>query len=366
MKTVKSQQAHQARWFGERWRNLGGVRGLLVVLLLLGALPVSGRAQEGVSQLRKQPFFQQLEPVLGRGVNLGNALEAPSEGEWGVVLEEEYFELIKDAGFEVVRIPVRWSAHAGDAAPYGIDTKFMNRVGWAIRQALDHDLKVVVNMHHYEEIMEDPDGHRDRFLGMWEQIAKHFQDLPQTVVFELLNEPHDQLTAEKWNRLLVDGIRTVRRSNPKRQIMVGPVQWNNVNALPTLKLPEDDRNLIVTFHYYLPFHFTHQGAGWVGDQSDEWLGMKWTGSSEEKDAVRTDLDKAIRWAAKRRRPLFLGEFGAYEKADMASRARWTRFVAEEAMKRKIGFAYWEFCSGFGIYDADQGTWKKPLRDALLQ
>lgn len=36
--------------------------------------------------------------LLGRGINLGNALEAPREGEWGVVLEEEFFDLIADAG----------------------------------------------------------------------------------------------------------------------------------------------------------------------------------------------------------------------------------------------------------------------------
>ncbi len=45
------------------------------------------------------PFFKQLKPVFGRGVNLGNALEAPKEGDWGVVLKEEYFA--KDRGRRV-------------------------------------------------------------------------------------------------------------------------------------------------------------------------------------------------------------------------------------------------------------------------
>ena len=50
---------------------------------------------------------------------------------------------------------------------------------------------------------------------------------------------------------------------------------------------------------------------------------------------------------------------------MDSRARWTRFVAEEAAKRKIGFGYWEFCTGFGVYDPDKNVRREPLKDALL-
>ena len=49
------------------------------------------------------PFAQAQR--LGRGVNLGNALEVPQEGEWGVVLQSEYFPLIREAGFDTVRVP---------------------------------------------------------------------------------------------------------------------------------------------------------------------------------------------------------------------------------------------------------------------
>ena len=38
--------------------------------------------------------------LLGRGINLGNALEAPTEGSWGVTLQASYFEVIKAAGFD--------------------------------------------------------------------------------------------------------------------------------------------------------------------------------------------------------------------------------------------------------------------------
>jgi len=311
------------------------------------------------------PFFQQLKPVLGRGVNLGNALDAPQEGEWGVTLKESYFEQIKTAGFDSVRIPVRWSAHAESSPPYRIDPKFFDRVDWVIRQALQRRLQAVLNMHHYNEIFEQPDAHRERFLALWKQIAEHYQDQPPALLFELLNEPNSKLLADKWNRLLAETIAVVRRSNPTREIVVGPVAWNGIKELPTLELPEKDRHLIVTVHYYNPFHFTHQGASWAGPDSQQWLGTKWTGTPAEKKGVQRDFDTAIAWAVKHHRPIWLGEFGAYSKADLESRARWTRFVADEALKRKMGFAYWEFCAGFGIYDPQRHEWIRPLKDALL-
>jgi len=312
------------------------------------------------------PFFRQLDPVFRRGVNLGNALEAPKEGEWGVVLEEGYFDLIQSAGFDTVRIPVRWSAHAETSPPYRIDPKFFERVDWAVRAALQRRLRPVMNMHHYDGIMADPDAHRERFLALWQQIAEHYQGFPAALSLELLNEPHNKLSAEKWNRLLAEAIAVVRRSNPTRLLVVGPVGWNSIDELASLELPEKDRNLVVTVHYYSPFQFTHQGAGWVGQDADRWLGTRWTGTSAEKQAVIRDLDKAIAWAVKHQRPLFLGEFGAYSRADLESRARWTRFVAQEALSRKIGFAYWEFCSGFGVYDPARRQWVEPLKDALLK
>ncbi len=310
-------------------------------------------------------YFRTLEPTLGRGVNLGNALEAPLEGEWGVKLDEKYFDLIQQAGFKSVRIPVRWSAHAAHSAPFRIDETFRARVDWAIRQALARRLYVVVNIHHYEEIMRDPRAQRERFLSLWRQIAEQYRDAPTALYFELLNEPHAELKAELWNEMLVDAIAVIRKSNPTRKIVVGPVDWNSISQLENLELPENDRNLIVTFHYYSPFQFTHQGAGWVGNQSHQWLGTRWLGTPAEKQAVARDLDRALRWGVENRRPLFLGEFGAYSKADLDSRARWTRFLADESLKRKIGFAYWEFCSGFGVFDPKANEWVGPLKDALL-
>ncbi|MBD3289619.1 cellulase family glycosylhydrolase [candidate division KSB1 bacterium] len=301
--------------------------------------------------------------LLYRCVNLGNALEAPTEGEWGVTLQHEYFELIRDAGFTGVRIPIRWSAHAAVDSPYTISKSFLSRVDWAVNLAEQNDLAAIINIHHYEEIMTEPEAHKERFLGLWRQIASHFQNRPSSIFFEVLNEPNDKLTAEIWNDYLAAAIDLIRQTNKNRTIIIGTAEWGHLNALNKLVLPEDDQNIIVTFHYYNPFHFTHQGAEWVSN-SDQWLGTTWNGTASEKKAVDQDFESAVIWAAQHNRPLFMGEFGAYRKADMPSRYAWTSYVARAAEKRNISWAYWEFCSGFGIYDSSTKKWNS-LLNALI-
>lgn len=300
---------------------------------------------------------------LGRGINLGNALEAPSEGAWGMTLEEAFFPTIAGAGFDSVRIPIKWSVYAEDKAPYAIGGAIFERVDWAIEHAMDNDLAVVINIHHYDELIADPDGHSERLLALWEQIAPHYADYPDTLYFELLNEPNGALTPQRWGELWPQVLAVVRESNPTRPVIVGPGQWYNISALSTLEIP-DDPNLIVSFHYYNPFQFTHQGAEWV-DGSTPWLGTTWTGTDTQQKAVRDEFDAAAEWAEREGVPLYMGEFGAYSRADMDSRAQWTEFVTREAEARGFSWAYWEFGAGFGAYDRVLEQWNEPLLNALI-
>jgi endoglucanase len=302
---------------------------------------------------------------LGRGINFGNALEAPVyEGEWGLRLREEYFAVVAAAGFDSVRVPIRWSAHARKSEPYTIDPRFFERIDWVVEQALAHDLLIILDLHHMTEMMAGPDLYQPFFLALWAQIAERYRDAPPEVIFELLNEPHDRLTAEKWNEILPAAIALIRQTNPTRAIIVGPTQWNNIHQLPTLQLPADDRNLIVTFHYYDPFQFTHQGAEWVAG-SNAWLGTTWTGSEAQQREITNAFDRAVAWAEREGRPLFLGEFGAYSRADLDSRARWTAFVARTAEQRGISWAYWEFGASFGAYELARADWNAALIEALV-
>lgn len=301
---------------------------------------------------------------LGRGVNLGNALEAPREGEWGLTLEEDHFRLIRQAGFDTVRLPIKWSAHTSAEQPYAIEPAFAERVDWAIRKAIEYRLNIVINVHHYDEIVRDPDVHGPRLMGIWALLAQRYRASPNTVYFELLNEPHDKLDAERWNKLLPSLLTIVRVYDPRRYIIVGPDRWNAADRMETLELPPEDRRLIGTFHYYSPFEFTHQGAEWA-EGSGKWLGRKWAGTPAELDAIRADFDKVAAWSKREGRPVLLGEFGAYGRADLDSRAKWTAAVAREAEARGFAWAYWEFGAGFGVYDREAKAWREPLLKALI-
>jgi endoglucanase len=167
-----------------------------------------------------------------------------------------------------------------------------------------------------------------------------------------------------WNKLAAETLAVVRETNPDRFVIIGPVNWNNVDELANLRLPEEDRRIIGTFHYYNPFHFTHQGAEW-NEGSDRWLGTTWDATESEKSAVRRDFDKAVRWSQQYNRPIYMGEFGAYRKADIDSRARWTEYVSREAEARGFSWSYWEFSSGFGVYHSEIKMWVTPLIEALI-
>jgi endoglucanase len=301
--------------------------------------------------------------ALGRGINIGDALDAPAEGAWGVTLKKHYFQAIKDAGFDSVRIPIRWSAHAQSVPPYAIDAAFFERVDWAIDQALSRHLAVIIDVHHYLEMDRDPGAHTPRLVALWRQIAARYRDRSPSLSFELFNEPADQLTDERWQQVFPALLQAIRASDPDRIVIVGPVHQNSLEYLSSLQLPANDRRIIATFHYYAPLQFTHQGADWVAN-SVAWKGTTW-GTTSERAKLREDFDKAANWALAKDRPLYLGEFGAIGLADMTSRVLWTATVAREAERRNFSWAYWEFCAKFGAYDPAAEAWRQPLLRALL-
>ncbi|HEY3288625.1 MAG TPA: glycoside hydrolase family 5 protein, partial [Anaerolineae bacterium] len=283
--------------------------------------------------------------------------------DWGVTLEEVDFQLIKNAGFNSVRIPIRWSAHALKDEPYTIDPPFMARVDWTIEQAFTNGLAVVINMHNYDEFMAAPAEHEARYLAIWRQIASHYKNYAPDLFFEPYNEPHG-LGAEAWNQITSKVVQIIRAINPTRAIIVSPLDYDSHRRLADLKLPLTEQNLIVAVHYYLPFQFTHQGAEWV-EGSSAWMGTQWVGNSNDTSNVDFDFQVMAQWARENARPIYLGEFGAYSKADMASRSRWTTYVARAAEANQFSWSYWEFRAGFGIYNHDTKTWNEPLRKALI-
>jgi endoglucanase len=334
----------------------------LPLALLLAACACLATASAQTTNPPSTPDAAPLVGDLGHGVNLGNMLEAPREGAWGVSLKEDYFPLIRQVGFTVIRVPICWSAHVGGAPDFTIDPTFLSRVDWVVAQAKKNDLRAILDYHNDDELMKDPDANGDRFVAIWKQLAEHYQNEPSSILFELLNEPNKKLDAAHWNDLLAKTLAVVRPTNPTRTVVIGPVRWNGIGALSDLVLPESDQHLLVTVHFYDPMTFTHQGASWI-QGSDKWLGNTW-GTDAEKLAVTQAFDKAAAWGAANHRPIYLGEFGAFSKGDMDSRARWTAFVARTAEAHNFPWTYWEFCAGFGVYDPVANQWRQPLLDAL--
>jgi endoglucanase len=375
------------------------VTSILSVVVALSCRPrhpaSSANAQNAAASSAGADF--KVAPVLGlkRCVNLGNGLDAPSEGEWGVVLEENHFKVAKAAGFDHIRLPVRFSAHAASKPPYTIDESFFQRVDWAIAQALANGLGVILDMHHFNEIFDDPDGNSEMFLGMWQQIAKRYAGQPESVVFELLNEPCKNLNPVKLNQLYKKAIPVIRASNPTRIIMVDSYFWANTNYLRALELPNDP-NIVAQFHTYQPILFTHQGAPWMepeygttgvvfpgppakpivpieAAQAVSWVRDWFKGYNTLPAAqnpggfktVRDEFERATTFAKTTGVRVYLGEFGATAAADTQSRVTYLKAVREEAEQHDIGWCVWDNGNEFQLLKPKENTWVPEIKQALI-
>lgn len=344
---------------------------LFLVSLLAAAVPAqAGAAAASPSCAAVTPQTCAIARALGRGINLGNMLDAPREGDWGVRLEPAYIDQVARA-FTTVRLPVRWSNHAALTADATLDPAFASRVDGVVDALLARGLYVILDLHHYSQLAGtplhpnekevDPAVAETRLVNLWRQIAQRYRDRPPRLLFELLNEPNGRLTTEAWNALAPRVLAAVRATNPARTVLIGPGEWNSPDELKNLRLPPD-RNLIVAIHNFEPFSFTHQGLAHLAKPPP-------TGtpccSPEQRKAIAAPLETARLWSAAHGYPVHLGEFGSYEKADLASRANYARIARDEAERRGIPWAYWEFASEFGIWSPATGTWIEPLRKALL-
>ncbi len=352
-------------------------------------LPQLGAAARESETERESPSFK-------RGLNLGNALDAPAEGEWGVTLSEGHFEAIARAGLDHVRLPVRFSAHAGAEAPFSLEPAFMARVDWALEQAKTRGLSVILDFHHYNELMEAPAAHRDRFLAIWKQVAERYQTAPDTIAFELLNEPCKELTPVLLNPLMAQAISAVRATNPTRRVIVDSYAWAAAEQLSQLTLP-DDPNVMASFHMYQPLLFTHQGAHWmgpeyqtrgivfpgppaqpikpvVGAESVDWV-KNWLKDYNSlptrqnpcgERAIVEQFELATAYEKQTGRRVYMGEFGAIDVADAASREKFLKVTRREAERGGFGWAYWDDGGRFRGWDVRTSSWVPEIQRGLFE
>lgn len=330
-------------------------------LIIVGFIFLIGTTISKAQNYNTNEYAFEQNKKLGRGVNI-IGYDAIWTNASKARMKEKHFKLIKDAGFDNVRIVIMPFKFSLKDEEFSIDPKFYTTLDWAINQALENNLMAIVDFHEHGAMQRDPMGLKPMFLSMWKQIAEHCKAYPNDVLFEIANEPN--IKPEIWNEIHSEAYKIIRESNPDRTLLIGPINGNQINYLNDLVLPENDRNIIVPIHYYSPIEFTHQGAYWSQNTKDL-SGITWTNSASEEKAVNEDFDKAQEWSTKYNRPLTLGEFGAYEKADLPSRVRWTNYIARQAEARNWSWSYWQFDSDFIVYNINQDEWFLPILNALI-
>jgi endoglucanase len=323
-------------------------------VLLLGGVMASSPATAA-------DVFEQNQK-LGRGVNV-LGYDPIWRARDRAHFQEKHFRLLKEAGFNSVRMNLYPFRSMEATNGWAIREPWLDVVDWAVRNAQAQGLMIILDLHEFTAMGENAEANQEKFLAFWRQFAPRYRDAPPGVLFEVLNEPNKKLTPALWNEYLKEGLAIIRQSNPTRTVVCGPAFWNSIDHLRELELPEHDHNLIVTVHYYSPMDFTHQGAAWAGRKDK--TGVDWLGTEAERSAISKDFDKAAQWAKEHHRPLFVGEFGAYDKAPMDSRVRYTSAIARAAEQRGWSWGYWQFDNDFILYDMAKDAWVQPILGALI-
>lgn len=314
-----------------RRTKIGDMR-ILILILILAATPLHAF------------------PVK-RCINLGNALDAPNEGDWGWRIEEHHLARIAEAGFDTVRLPARVSAHWDD----GIDPAFLARMDEVIGWARESGLRVILDLHHFEELMQDPDAHSETFLTIWQDLSAHYGDAPDDLIFELLNEPSEKLSTAKAVTLFTRAMPIIREDNPDRWVIIGGGKSSDEAELAAL--PAFDDRTVHTFHFYDPYSFTHQQAEWVDNPPPP---RGW--GDEDRDETWEQLERGLTHSGA---PVFLGEFGVYDRAPIKDAFSWLAFVREAAESAGVGWCAWSFAQTFAFYDLETDDWIDARLHALI-
>ena len=298
---------------------------------------------------------------VGRCINIGNHLEAPNEGDWGRKIANDDFAIIAKAGFDTIRLPVRWSTHASKTAPHTIDPAFLARTKHVVGLARAAGLNVILNDHNFDDLFKDPGANQARLAAIWKQIGAAFVDQDNAHLwFEIENEPHDKLTNANLVATLAPALAAIRISNPVRPVIYGGETWSGINSLATLQLPEDD-NIIPTFHYYDPFAFTHQGATWVSPMLPTGRSF---GSKADRDELAANVQKVREYVTRTGKTPFMGEFGANEKIPVDQRLNYQKSVRVAFDATGIGMCAWAYANTFPLYDDAKKAWVPGMLDAM--
>ena len=356
---------------------------------------------------------------ISAGLNAGNTLDAWSgknnqdgklaffeSGEsvsWGnPLLNQEFFNGVKAAGFNIVRIPITWMGHIGSAPDFHIDEAFLKRVAEVIGYAKNAGLKVIINLHHdgatdskkgdqgwlaVRQASRNQDEFNrvtSQYVRVWKQIANYFRNYGDWLIFESFNEPHDGswgsggeigqlITITKWNQFFVDTVRSTGGNNESRYLMVAAYCNDRGKLLSAgFTLPNDKASdkLIVSFHYYDPYEFGIQGSR-----------TSW-GTPADKQKTENDFAPLKEKFIDKNIPVIMGECGAglqlypddpaKEQQARQSRREYLAYVFGAAKKYGLVPVYWDNGSirgngeKFGLLDRLSGKPNSPESDTLIK
>ncbi|GBU26667.1 endoglucanase [Treponema sp. R8-4-B8] len=272
------------------------------------------------------------------GWNVGNSLDAyvsgrASETAWGnPKINQALLNGVKQAGFNLVRIPVTWMGWIGPAPDYHINEKYMERVEEVVNMARNAGLKAIINLHHdgstvkgrdngwlsVNKAMASEDGYKEvtfKFVRVWKQIAEYFKNYGDWLIFESMNEIHDGNwgwgsesvqnpqydIVNEWNRLFTKVVRGTGSNNASRYLVIpGYCTVAKHTVANYFWLPPDSapNRQIVTFHYYEPSEFAIDG------KRSAW------GTDGEKQRVENDFAPFKGKFIDNKIPVIIGETGA--------------------------------------------------------
>lgn len=304
---------------------------------------------------------------MGAGWNLGNSLDCTGdwivesteakpynyEMAWGnPITPSNMMAHIKELGFNTVRIPITWNNHFDDNGK--IDDEWMNRVVELVDQALDEDLYVIINVHHdtgaegwLRATGQNYDQNKDKFARLWNSIAKRFEEYPDKLIFEGMNEilddnneqvnpSQDSLEAvNRYNKLFVDTVRKSGGVNEYRNLICNTYAASTTDiVLNAFEMPSDDcTHLIAEVHCYMPYEFVSYDVNWTQP------------ISEYNSYVEGELDKAIQRLDKKfvshNIPLVIGEFGTEDKGNTQDRAKWAGHLVDKASEIGVPCIVWD-------------------------
>ena len=336
---------------------------IIPFLLILCSVELHAQA----SNAREVPFT--------KGVNLTNWFQAGSAGsiDFSKYTFED-FEDIKSLGVDVIRLPINLHSMTQGEPEYTLDPLFLFFLDKVVDWTEELDLYLILDNHTF-----DPSDATDPDIGdilnpVWRQMAEHFGERSDKVIYEILNEPHG-ISHDLWNEIQGDVIETIRSVDSTHTIIVGGADFNSYNSLN--KMPSyEDENLIYTFHFYDPFIVTHQGASWTTpsmvDLADvpypyaqdkmprfptslqgTWVEGAFNNYNNEGNAdfIKQKIDIAIAFSEQRGVPIFCGEFGVYKpNSDNESRVNWYKVVVDYLNESGIAWTMWDYHGGFGVFE----------------